>query len=64
LQGLNALSTDFVRCAGIAIIRGFSGINLIGMDIVEVAPAYDPQPDHGTGCRAYRLRSDLPLYRT
>lgn len=25
----------------LAIIRGFTGLNLIGMDIVEVAPAYD-----------------------
>ena len=25
----------------IQILRGLSGINLIGMDIVEVAPAYD-----------------------
>jgi agmatinase len=24
-----------------SIIRGLSGINLIGMDVVEVAPAYD-----------------------
>jgi agmatinase len=24
-----------------AIIRGLKGINIIGMDIVEVAPAYD-----------------------
>ena len=24
-----------------SIIRGLAGINLIGMDIVEVAPAYD-----------------------
>ena len=51
---------DFVHCAGIAIIRSFTGINLIGMDIVEVAPAYD----HSTGRRAYRLRPDLPLRKT
>ena len=25
----------------LAIFRGFTGFNLIGMDIVEVAPAYD-----------------------
>ena len=25
----------------ISIIRGLAGINLIGMDLVEVAPAYD-----------------------
>lgn len=35
------VSTGFIHCAGIAIIRSFAGINLIGMDIVEVAPAYD-----------------------
>ncbi|MFT5133406.1 MAG: agmatinase, partial [Gammaproteobacteria bacterium] len=23
------------------ILRGFAGINLVGMDLVEVAPAYD-----------------------
>jgi agmatinase len=25
----------------IAIIKGFAGMNLVGMDVVEVAPAYD-----------------------
>ena len=25
----------------LAILRGFKGINVVGMDIVEVAPAYD-----------------------
>lgn len=42
-----APGTDTPVCGGLstaqalAIIRGFTGLNLIGMDIVEVAPAYD-----------------------
>jgi agmatinase len=26
---------------GLAIVRGLAGVNLIGADVVEVAPAYD-----------------------
>ncbi|MBL0010401.1 MAG: agmatinase [Nitrosomonas sp.] len=41
----------------LAIIRGFTGLNLIGMDIVEVAPAYD----HGqiTALAAAHIACDL-----
>ncbi|WP_293006799.1 agmatinase [Nitrosomonas sp.] len=41
----------------LSIIRGFSGINLIGMDIVEVAPAYDHSQI--TALAAAHIASDL-----
>ena len=41
----------------LSIIRGLSGINLIGMDIVEVAPAYDHSQI--TALAAAHIASDL-----
>jgi len=35
---VGGLSTD----KALKILRGFKGLNLIGMDLVEVSPAYDP----------------------
>lgn len=37
------------------IIRGLDGINLIGADIVEVAPAYDTNAEHTTMAAADAL---------
>ena len=34
-------AAGFHRTKAIAILRGLVGINIVGMDLVEVAPAYD-----------------------
>ncbi|KAH0553006.1 hypothetical protein GP486_006797 [Trichoglossum hirsutum] len=43
------------------IIRGLEGINLIGADIVEVAPAYDTNAEHTTMAAADTLYEVMSL---
>jgi agmatinase len=43
------------------ILRGLEGINLIGADIVEVAPAYDTNAEHTTMAAADALYEIMSL---
>lgn len=33
----------------IKLVRGLKDLNIVGMDVVEVAPAYDQSGNHGPG---------------
>ena len=45
----------------LAVLRGFAGLNLVGADVVEVAPAYDHAEITGIAAAhvAYELLSAL-----
>jgi agmatinase len=50
----------------LAVLRGFAGVNLVGADIVEVAPAYDHAQITGIAAAhaAYELLSVLAQARS